>query len=519
MKKIYALLMIIMIFTTACQPTPESQVVQNKADGELMAAVNNTSEASSDEVTGEPSEAPYNDEGEGSIATFAPTKTVGHADFNLELPNQKIYLTADADITMPDVQNFPVYSYKRKDLNQDTVNKIFNALLGDNPFYERLEGKGWLTKSQIENCIVAINYDLKDLDSLGSLFRGVEDESDLKEMRDEELEYYYGLLEDAPVEPTLIEQNKSLSNDYVIGLTPINDDYMAEVRIIGTERGMDVEDVQSIGVSYSMVGFYGDVLRGRLSYIMPGDGTITETTAAGGPFISEIEGQPETIQMTPEEAIEIAERTFKEMGAGDDVQVANIYYVDIPKFMGFDQMYCYGIELKRCIENVPIQINHSSKIGAQQDNSDFSNQFTRAVPFEEMTIFINDLGIIDLLWREPIETVELLNNNVSLVSTDEVIEEFKKQFLYSYSYAGTVDPDGPQGSLEYNLYNIDLSYSLARIPNQEDVFMAIPLWEFYATVPIAYFDRDMNPFMETQYENLLTINAVDKSRFVHQWGY
>ena len=486
--------MLIICFTTACQPTPESQVVQNKADGELMAAVNNTSEASTDEVTGEPSETPYNDEGESSIFTFAPIKTVGHADFNLELPHQKIYLTADADITMPDTENLPVYSYRRKDLNQNTADNIFNALLGDKPFYEYIEGDGRLAKSQIENYIVAINYDYKDINSLGALFSGATSEQDLVKIRESELEEYYNLLEKAPDKLQLKEQDKSLSNNYVIGWTPINDDFMAELRIISTERGMDVEDAQSIGISYSMMGFNGNTLRGRLSYIASGDGTISETTAAGGPFIYKIGEQPNTIRMTPEEAIEIAEHTFKEMGAGNDVKVSNIYYVDIPKFRGFDQIYCYGIELKRCAESIPIQINHSSKIGAEKDNADFSNQFTRAIPYERMTVFVNDLGIIDLQWSEPIEEIDILNKNIEIAPTDEIIEEFKKQFLYSYSYAGTVDPDSPQGSLEYNLYNIDLSYSLARIPNQEDVFMAIPLWEFYATVPIAYFDRDMNPF-------------------------
>jgi hypothetical protein len=37
------------------------------------------------------------------------------------------------------------------------------------------------------------------------------------------------------------------------------------------------------------------------------------------------------INMTVDEAKKMAEEIFREMGAGDDVKVSNIYYINIPK--------------------------------------------------------------------------------------------------------------------------------------------------------------------------------------------
>jgi len=50
---------------------------------------------------------------------------------------------------------------------------------------------------------------------------------------------------------------------------------------------------------------------------------------------------------------------------------------------------------------------------------------------------------------------------------------------------------------------------MARIPNDKDLFMAIPLWDFYVVDNV-----EMNMFNKS----LLALNALDGSRFNPAWG-
>ena len=285
---------------------------------------------------------------------------------------------------------------------------------------------------------------------------------------------------------------------------------MLELKITNNEHGKDVALNSSIGIRLSLIGKDGmNTLWTKLqSYRRNGE--IQADVMLPENAISPADHQPETMAMTPEEAVKIAQDIFYKLGAGDDVMVSNVYYVEIAPGEYTDKINCYGIELKRYIGGMPIEIEFSTDKGMEKRTDDFSDQFNSGVPMEEMTVFISDEGILDLEWKEPIEQVEVLNQNAELIPTEEIIDVFKQEFRNAYSFY-----DKPEdGNIIYNLQDIRLNYGIARIPNQNDIYMAIPLWEFYAQ----YFETARgNP--EERIITLLTINALDKSRFSHQWGY
>jgi hypothetical protein len=61
------------------------------------------------------------------------------------------------------------------------------------------------------------------------------------------------------------------------------------------------------------------------------------------------------------------------------------------------------------------------------------------------------------------------------------------------------------------------------MPNQNNYYMAIPLWDFYASYMVRSWegtDPVSNNVIERIFDlDMMTINAIDKSRFSRQWGY
>jgi hypothetical protein len=318
-------------------------------------------------------------------------------------------------------------------------------------------------------------------------------------------------LETAPDVLTLAQKERRLVDGYTYGQTPFDDSRMMELKISNDEHGAEVGLNDMIGIRYSLIGKDGiNTLWTKLqNYRMNGE--IEANLLVPENAVTPADHQPEDMTMTPNEAKKIAEDIFNKLGAGDDVKVSGIYYVRIPEDEFVEAVSCYGVELKRYVVNMSIEIEFSTDKGKEKRTDDFSDQFNGGVPTEEMTVFISDEGIIDLEWKEPIEAYEVMNQNVELASTDEVIEVFRQEFKNAYSYY-----EAPAGEeQEYFLYDISLNYGLARIPNQNGTYMAIPLWDFYA-----YYYETIREGEPTQnYLDLLTINALDKSRFSRQWGY
>ena len=506
MKKTFALLITTIILLSACQKTPEELIVQNKADDELMKAVNEQA----NENPGETPEPTEQDEGSGTMSRAAAYKTVDHVTFTEELSNG-FEVNADADINVFDTQNMPIISYRRKEFTQEFVENAFNVLLGDKPFYEIPNGSV-MSKSQIEERIVEIKFDYEDLKSPMAIAKGITDIEYLHSLRDEVLAYLYHALETAPDTVPLTEKGHQLTDGYTYGKTPFNDAQMLEFRITNNEHGKAVGSNDSIGIRLSLIGKDGmNTLWTKLqSYRRNGE--IQADIMLPENAVSPVYHQPETMTMTPEQAAQTAEDVFRRLGAGDDVMVSNIYYIEITEDEYTEAVSCYGVELKRYVGSMPIEIEFSTDKGKEKRTDDFSDQFNSGVPMEEMTVFISDEGIIDLEWREPIEPVEMLNQNVELVSAEEIIDVFRQEFKNAYSLY-----DAPENGDKkvYNLDEIRLNYGIARIPNQNDAYMAIPLWEFYAY----YFETARGDSQETRNITLLTINALDKSRFSHPWGY
>ena len=496
-------------FITACQPTPEELIVQNKADDELMEAINSENPTVTSTTSTDLQE-------QAQTKEILDYKIINYVEFEEELSNG-VKLEANSDITIPDVESFPVVSYKRKELTQAVVDNMIQAAIGDSVLYESSSGGEW-TKSEIEDMIVKINYEYNNLQSAIAIIKGITDLEELHRQRDEILSGLYEKLETAPDTLSLVVHSGEVEGGYIKALTTIGET-MALVEVT-TES----YENSTLGINISLYDNVGNPIKSTIQ-AMRVDGNLVsieqtieedmgQKVVLGEDLeLLEVTSQPQSINMSPDEAIELAETTFKNMGAGDNVKVSNIYYLEIPE----KNKNCYAIELKRYVDNMPIEIIRSNNVGMEKRATDATDEFNSGVPNERMSVFISDEGIIDIEWREPIEIVEILNTSVSLIESEKIIEVFKQEFKNSYTYYTDEDP------LPYELDQIKLSYGLARIADSNDLFMAIPLWDFYAGQKqirewTTYYGE--NEVIESySYGSMLTINAIDGSRFSRSWGY
>ena len=536
MKKIYASLIIIMMFMTACQPTPEGLIVQNKADGELMDKIETTAvNTVTSEPISETTQENVQEEQKDDVY-----KVIGHETFDQTLVNG-MHLVADADVIMPDTETFPVVKYRRKQFSQSDLDNILNTLIGDKPLYGE---EALMTKEQIEEILIDLRLMLTDNQLTEK------QKNDITNSINNWQRQYDGAPDIVNLEEKSRQPNENMQ---IFGRVLFKGNTHAVVSIMPEKINMEGYDNQLIGIRYSITGKDNFAqLSNKLSIIkMSKLGEISENTRFQerpeyySPVsdwsydinIESVENAEGKIVMTPEEAIKIAEDTFHNMGAGDDVRVSNIYYLYIPEdaLCPKEDIHCYAVELKRYIDGMPIVVEPSSSEGMTKRSNDGSDEFNAGVPYECMSVFISDDGIIDLEWREPIEVVEVMNQSVELASYEKIAEVFSQELVNSYStYSWRTEDEttvDKERGITYNsyayspceLYSIELNYGLARVPNENDFYMAIPLWDFYAkwsgkSVTVLADGSEVvmggvNDF------SLLTINGIDNSRFSRRWGY
>lgn len=129
--------------------------------------------------------------------------------------------------------------------------------------------------------------------------------------------------------------------------------------------------------------------------------------------------------------------------------------------------------------------------------------------YERIRIFVDDGGIYALLWDSP-STVEILYEDVALLPFEQIQAIFETQFMRRY---GVYDETGTGG--RYEIHTIKLG--LARICEKDHTANAllVPVWDFFGTCT----GEDGSVKGLDGYDSLLTINALDGSVIDRESGY
>ena len=143
MIKTYTLLIAIILLITACQPTPETEVVVNKNDGKFEQALEAT-----------PTETVITQEtAEEKIPIEYPDKWQGY----YEKYDGRLKMNIDAEVIVSDATKYPVAEIKPYYIPIEQANKIIKAIFGTLDIYLVQYKK---TKKDIENMIVQVKADI-----------------------------------------------------------------------------------------------------------------------------------------------------------------------------------------------------------------------------------------------------------------------------------------------------------------------------------------------------------------------
>ena len=462
-------IMLAVIFS-ACQPTPEELIVQNKADDDLKEAIAQTSVPQS--------ETPHNTEVFDQIARITDTTVndIGTITINI-----------DADVILPEISQIPVAYIESIKFEAEQLKKIVDVFYGDVTFHEI----GVATKSDIEATILQMQKKLADdealLNSDMAEATGITDLNELRSLQNERIEEQKKLLQDAPEADAAI-----LSFDYEGGM------FGGEVDIAdkGITGYLDCTDIPPY--RYIKCSAIGGERHWRFRTLLDNN--------------EEIDFSSNNTEYNT--AKQLAQKMIDDMEI-DGIRMDEAY---ISKDSGRQfTVFCF----ERIVGEGTI--DYTFYQGAEgEDNYD--------VPllYEKIEVWVEGNDVVQFIWSSPIRVKEIINDNAQMqIDYEQAIELMYKQAFIKYA-------DLWLGRLKDLVVDIDkIEFTLVRIKERNtDNYIIVPAWKFYGEIIGKLTDEEIAkgrgssdyvsvygayrfPFTN----NLFTINALDGSFIDMNKGY
>lgn len=475
-----ACLMLIVCFTTACQPTPETAPVVNKGDNHLEEMIASSAASPIPAVTVDPEQS--NQEQEEVLRQALMDRLNAPETYEDSFTNDKGDVTVsfdDAQVEVPSVQSIPAVKVSTCAFSQETVNKIAAYFFKDAQLYVKDDT---MTKDELESLIVEVRGSLKGV-SNGAY------EGNQKYLEDLEKQY-----ETAPEEkekvPTTTELTK---NKYGMGLRVMADIGKGEM------------------AEFSV---YNDDDRNTLCFMITNG-------KYHSPFYGKQQGDfAESMSTTREQAQAMVEQCLRDIGL-DDMRIDSVaveaYQSQQNNETGKEKndqinQQCYVFNVQRVVKGVGVSRVTSSVQMDTDDPNVTQNEpvYSEAAPAECMEIVVDDTGIVYFSWSDPSEEEEILSESVTLMPFNEIVQKAKdNMFFKNYTAYGS----------ECHIHITSIELGMMRVMKKDapGEYMMIPVWDFIGNHEhIMDGESHWLPFGDQSY---VTINAIDGSSINRDGGY
>ena len=461
-------IMLVTCFTTACQPTPEKEVVVNKNNSDLNEKIKQSAS---------PVESDKNLQQTMSI----PTQW---AD-SFENQNGQISFKIDATIEIPNVNKVPVVSVTPMAFTQDQVDHMIEVLLDGNELYEPQE----MTREQIQSEIVEIQSEITEAKK--------QPDSNDKSMWLE----------------NLLNQLDSAKEQY--NKTPEELKKIPATSKIGTIKHH---------INYTGVKVMADTdVGGMLFRVANGDNgstvVINQQTSDGASYkeyryMHEDVETPKGVLITREEAENKAKGIARELDEG-----LELAYTGVAEAMWQEQVW--QMVFIRKVEGFP-STYETHEIGGNESVS----MTGPVVSYEKMIISINDKGIAEFGWYTPMKVDKIVNENVKLMPFSDIQSTAKDMIKKSFNdIAEQRKADTAVTHTSVTLDKVTLGLMRIGVKNQPGQYKLIPVWDFYGDSENTLKNSENIPKEKLRSHNvqnnysLLTINAIDGSIIDRNLGY
>lgn len=483
MKRILVLLLTVLLLC-ACQPTPEEEIVVNKADGRLdelivesgpqpvyqtEPAKTESAPAATDMPENAP--APSTQPGRTLKSTIEAPDRVEET-FSGKAIGDILTVAMDADVDVPNISRVPVFTVRIEAPTGEKRDAMLRYLLGDGPYYRPVDEE----KLLIQNTIRRLKADVQALE-----------------------EKPYG--DDAPYEDMIqsrLEGIQTLS----LQLADFHEHTtFTEATLDSSERSFELMNGNHVLIRQQQGAEGSAVVRYQACEQYAGDLTGAMARAARNE--------------REQAALALAEAFTNGMGLTDTKAIGlSCADEDRRLFWRTEQGIedgTYRVSLVPLYAGIPCY-SYTTFYGSDTGRSAAKAEpdFAWNPPQETVYAIVQEQTVTQCVWQYPCEIVTMDNANVSLLSFDAVMQIFRKQvFMNVY-----LDKGYPE-----TMHVTDIRFSYLRMKKQDsEAFYLLPVWDFlgYCTD-----EEAEDALSRSWYDNqsFLTINAIDGSIIDRNVGY
>ena len=466
---------------SACQPTPEEEPVVNKGDGTLEEAI--------------------------AAEALPPARYEAPETLRLDpFGTETFQVVVDAEVCVPDVERYPIVEVVLRTITADWARDMMYKM-ADGKTIHTYQNEVPTTKEQIEGEITLLQQQLANPDAY--LPAGADEQTRAaaeKEWR-ELLEAWETLYQEAPdtFEPREVDMSD------------------AAFRTASEFRGA-VESGKQRETYLSVTAWYGGP-GGNVEY--------NNLVDVGMPFHFDMDSDLtdlNDVTISAEEAVQIGLDFLAQLGETDFAPALIVAgYCDPRSSENIKPMeewpQCYQIQFTRSVAGVPATYREGH-YDALLTAVDEKERYAPDYPQESIEMDIRDSGVTYMYWSTPSELGRTLNENVTLMPFEQVVERFCDQILYS----ATPAVEETDSVIKKTLYidRIELGMVRALQRGSVEEWVMVPAWTFFGRTVLQYAGpepggyplNENNEYVsEMPGYSYLILNAVDGSVYDPAVGY
>ena len=397
---------------SACQPTPEEDVVVNKGEGTMEAAV------------AAPAAAPYRYEApERWVETFtARDQTV----------------RIDAGVGVPDDEYHPVLLVERRSFDAQQAVDYYTALFGEGVELRENQYSYAEVLTDLQNTMkgMFVEIDPETGEQIWAPYEGQE----------EEIARLQQLLAETPAEDTFVPLTaETMPFPLTEGMLRLPDGSSRYVYCTGT---------------LCRIRRFRSVVTHNENWVMQGEATPGEPAHA-----------LENIRITEEEAVAMGDEVIAALGMADEMRVGSIIRArGVEDYTHQVLGEGYLLDYVLCPEGT-IPYHYDRYVESNSLRLPEEEEYARPWPQEVLEMLVTEDGVLALAWTVPQRVAGVANENVQLLPFEEIQQHIRD--LISFGVEGrpyAID----EGDLMIS--RVVLGTVVQRIPDQTETAYLAPVW-------------------------------------------
>ena len=499
LKRIFLFLLAAMLLFTACQKTPEAEIVVQKDSDRMIEQALITPENAAPDLT------LREQYGIPDTLSFTDTGADG-----------KLTITVDAEVVAPE-KPLPIVRVEAAQFDQETVSGFWRATVGDKPMVEQvfIQTKADIQKQilyfkQVQAGIIDGLYTPEEaqaeIDDLEKSYPGAPESiepvpatDELKLMTDtfgSATLHYYGIM----------AQSEDKDNKLFFDVRNDGDNEEAITVIDYDEDGNETGSTTALLSRNAWMSCSWRISGGHCNF--SDDTVMLKRTDSIPDYAAGM------LSLTPEQAASRVEDFLQKAGLSHTMGIFSIYLMsDKNPRNGVPEPTAYGYRIccTRLVGGVPVtyQYNVQNSGGYNGNNEQFAPQWG----YENMIFDLEDEGMSHAIWQAPMRLLDTVTEQSQLKPFSEIEEIARKMLRIKY------EPDARDEHTESIRIDIDrVELSLQRVAEQDNFErgLLIPAWNFFGKYSYTFDDGNIT---NTEIGSFLSINAIDGSIIDVQQGY